>query len=293
VSGTAVDGVTTWAPAAARSADAPRRGRVVVARGPRGSIVTRAYAESPLKWLTPANHGHAAWLFAASYGGGLVGGDHLDIDLDVAPGAAAFLSTQASTKVYRSSAGASTTLGARVAADGLLVSLPDPVVSFADSTYRQHQAFEIDPSAGLIALDWMASGRHGFGERWAFSGYASTTTLRLGPRLALYDAVRLDAADGDLARRAGRFDVLAVIVVAGERLATEAVRLLATVAAMPIERRGPVVLSAAPLPGPMPAPPGCVVRLAGARIEDVRRAIRGLLDGLPALLGDDPWARKW
>jgi urease accessory protein len=275
------------------AAPSVRRGAVVIARGPRGSTVTRAYAESPLKWLTPANHGDAAWLFAASYGGGLVGGDRLAIDVDVQAGAAAFLSTQASTKVYRSSAGASTRLIASAGAGALLVSLPDPVVCFAGSDYRQTQAFTIDPSAGLIALDWMTSGRRGSGERWAFDAYASTTTLRVGGRLVLHDAVRLSAVDGDLAARAGRIDVLAAVIVAGERLACAAASVLATVAAMPVERRGAVLMSAAPLPGQPSAPPGCVLRVAGTEVESVRRTLRDLLAFVPGLLGDDPWARKW
>ena len=272
---------------------APRRGVVAVTRGPRGSTVTRAYAESPLKWLTPATRGEAAWVFAASYGGGLVGGDHLDVEVDVEPGAAAFLSTQASTKVYRSTAGASTRLAARVADGGLLVSLPDPVVCFASSAYRQTQTFAIEASAGLVAVDWMTSGRRGSGERWAFDAYASTTSLRIDDRLVLHDAVRLSAIDGDLALRAGRLDVLAVVVIAGERLAAEAGRIVAAISAMPVERRAAVLLSAAPLPGLALAPPGCVLRLAGAHVEDVRVVLRRLLDFVPGLLGDDPWARKW
>jgi urease accessory protein len=274
-------------------APAVRRGVVAVVAGPRRSTVTRAYAESPLKWLMPGNAGRAAWVFAASYGGGLVGGDHLGLDVDVGPGAAAMLSTQASTKVYRSPTGASTRLAARVGEGALLVSLPDPVACFAGSTYRQVQTFDLDPSAGLVALDWMASGRRGSGERWAFDGYTSTTRLHVDGRLALHDVVRLERADGDLSARAGRFDVLATAVIAGSRVATDATRLLAAVAAMPIQRRAAVVVSAAPLPGLSLAPPGCIVRLAGAHVEDVRHVLRTLLDFVPGHLGDDPWARKW
>jgi urease accessory protein len=272
---------------------AVRRGLVAVAAGPRGSTVTRAYAESPLKWLTPANGGPAAWIFAASYGGGLVGGDHLSLEVDVGSGASALLSTQASTKIYRSAHGASTRLAARIGEGALLVSLPDPVVCYAGSDYRQTQTFDLDPSGGLVALDWMASGRRGCGERWAFDGYAASTSLRVGGRLVLRDAVRLDRADGDLAARAGRFDVLAMAIVAGDRLAADAARLLAAVSAMPVERRAAVVMSAAALPGLALAPPGCIVRVAGAHVEDVRRVLRSLLDFVPVHLGDDPWARKW
>ncbi len=280
-------------PVEANARPAVRRGVVAVAAGPRGSTVTRAYAESPLKWLMPGNGGHAAWVFAASYGGGLVGGDHLSLEMDVAAGAAALLSTQASTKIYRSATGASTRLAARVGERALLVSLPDPVVCFAGSDYRQTQTFEVDSSGGLVAVDWMASGRRGSGERWAFDGYASTTCVRIDGRLALHDAVRLDRADGDLAARAGRFDVLAVAVIAGERLAGDATRLVSAVSARPVERRAAVVVSAAGLPGLALAPAGCVVRLASAHVEDVRRVLRDLLDFVPGHLGDDPWARKW
>lgn len=281
--------VATIEPMLSTGRDA-RRAAARVARGPRGCLVTRAYAESPLKWLTPGNRGDAAWLFAASYGGGLVGGDHLAIDVAIDPGARALLSTQASTKVYRSPAGASTTLDARIGSGGLLASLPDPVVCFAASSYRQTQAFDLGDGGGLIALDWMTSGRRGSGERWAFDRYASTTTLRVDGRLVLHDAVRLDAADGDLSGRLGRFDVLALIVVAGSLLADDAERLVAAVNAGPLARRPAVLASASPIPGGVP---GAVVRFAGASLEDVRRAIRGALDFVPALLGDDPWARKW
>jgi len=262
---------------------------VTVARGPRGSVVTRAYAASPLKWLTPRSGGGAAWLFAASYGGGLVGGDRLDLEVRVEAGASAFLSTQASTKVYRSAAGAEVALRARVAPGGLLVSVPDPVVCFADSSYRQTQRFELEAGAGLVAVDWMTSGRLGSGERWAFVDYASTTTLHVDGRLAMHDAVRLSRRDGDLAIRLGRVDVLALAVIAGDSLAIEAARAVDAVAGIGPARRPEVMVSASALPGGG----GCVIRLAGTRVEAVRERVRALLDFVPALLGDDPWARKW
>ena len=265
------------------------RGALTIARAPRRSVVTRAYAESPLKWLTPrATRGESAWAFASSYGGGFVGGDRLAIDVTVEPGACGLISTQASTKVYRSREGAAMTLSVAVGAGGLLVSLPDPVVCYAGSTFRQRQAFELDAGAGVVALDWMTSGRLGHGERWAFDSYASATTIRVAGRLAIHDAVRLSTDDGDLAPRLGRFDVLAIVVVAGEPLADHASRMVAAVAAIAPARRLPVVMSAAATAGP-----GCVVRIAGTGVEGVRQAVRDLLAFVPALLGDDPWARKW
>jgi urease accessory protein len=97
------------------------------------TVVTHAYATSPLRLLMPANPGDAAWVYTSSFGGGLVDGDRLVVDADVGLGASVFLSTQASTKVYRSPGGTSTELHARVAGGALLVVAPDPVVCFAES----------------------------------------------------------------------------------------------------------------------------------------------------------------
>ena len=94
------------------------------------TVVATAFAASPLRLLTPGNHGDAAWVFLASLGGGLLDGDRIDIDVDVGEGASALLGTQASTKVYRSagsatgSLGSSQRLSARVAAGARLDGRP-------------------------------------------------------------------------------------------------------------------------------------------------------------------------
>ena len=108
-------------------------------------------------------------------------------------------------------------------------------------------------------------------------------------RDARYIASRRISTVVYLAARMGRFDVLAVAVIAGDPLAIEASRAVDAVAAIAPSPRPDVMMSAAALPGGG----GCVVRLAGERVEAVRQRLRGVLDFVPALLGDDPWARKW
>ena len=54
--------------------------------GVRGvTVLTRASATSPLKLLNPRNAGASAWVYAATYGGGLVGGDSLSMRVEVGP----------------------------------------------------------------------------------------------------------------------------------------------------------------------------------------------------------------
>ena len=266
----------------------PGCGRLVVARNRDRSFVCRAFATSPLRLLTPSNHGHAAWIFTSSYGGGLVDGDTISLQTTVGAGACAFVSTQASTKVYRSPHGTQVEMVGEVCDNGLLILTPDPVVCFAQSRYHQMQRFDLAVGAGLVLLDWVSSGRRESGERWAFDEYVSRTTVRVGGRLIVHDALALRALDGDLAERLGDYDVLAMALVIGASLKLEAEHIVAKVGDQPVRQRSERLLAAAPLEGG-----GCVLRVAGRSVEDVSYALRGFLNFVPTLLGDNPWVRKW
>jgi urease accessory protein len=250
--------------------------------------VTQAFATSPLRLLTPANHGEAAWIYQSSYGGGLVDGDSIDLDVTVAPAATAFVSTQAATKVYRSPRGTQAMTRGRVGPGAVLVMAPDPVVCFTGARYRQRQRFDIDGSGGLVLVDGLVSGRYAAGERWAFDEYHSVIDVTVSGRRIVYDAIALRAADGPLADRLGRFDVLAVGLVIGAAFAAEIASLLELASGQAVTRRAGQLMTIAPL-----GEAGCLVRIAGSSLEAVGRSLRTLLQFVPDRLGDDPWRRKW
>lgn len=264
-------------------------GRLAVARVGARSVVARAFATSPLKLLTPRNHGAGAWIYTSTYGGGLVGGDAIAIEIDVAAGALAFLGSQASTKVYRSAQLSQASLSARVEAGATLIVLPDPVVCFADSRYEQRQQIDLAADSGLVLVDWMTSGRSGSGERWMFDRYRSSLEIRRNERLVVKDAVTLASADGPLLTRGGRFNVLALAVVMGTAFAGHVVSRLSADATKrqprPLADR---LVSLAPI-----GVDGFVLRVAGHSVEAVGATLRDYLSFLPAALGDDPWIRKW
>jgi urease accessory protein len=270
-------------------------GRALLAVDDRGgrSVVTRARATSPLKLLTPRNHGHAAWVYLASYGGGLLDGDALDVDVQLGPDACAMISTQSWTKVYRpregSNRGASLALNACVKAGGTLLLLPDPVVCFAGARFEQLQRIDLEEGAGLVLVDWVGAGRRAAGERWQFAHYTSRLTVCRGGRLSFVDRCLLSPLHGSLPERLGRFNVLCTILVVGPTLASPVERVLALAAGGPAGRRSPMLFSVSRLQ----QGDGAVVRLAGESFEHVALRVRGILDFVPPLLGDDPWARKW
>jgi urease accessory protein len=238
--------------------------------------------------LTPANHGHAAWVFTSTFGGGLVGGDAIRLEARVDEGATLVLLTQASTKVYRADRETSTALTASVEGHGTLIVLPDPVVAFAGASYSQRQHVRLAAAATLVFVDWFTAGRQASGERWAFSRYASRLAIERAGRRILTDALRLDVADGEIGRRMGRFNAVCTIVLSGGAAGAASATLRERIGAEPVGSVAPVITSAAPL-----GDDGGVFRIAGVSVEAVAARVRDFLSFLPALLGDDPWSRKW
>ncbi len=271
-----------------RAARRPGYGRIAVEQTRGRSVIRSVYATSPLRLLTPKNHGHAVWIYTSSYGGGLVDGDTITIQATIGTDSQAFLSTQSATKVYRSPRGTAVTLHADVEENGLFVSVPDAVVCFAGARYRQTQRINLAAGAGLILLDWLTSGRRESGERWVFNEYLSRTIIRLDGRLMVHDALALRAADGELVTRLGRYDVLAVVVVIGRLLQGDVDQMMARVRDERVRRHADRVVTVSPV-----SKVGCVLRVAGQSVEDVEYTLRDLLHFVPRLLGDSPWARKW
>ena len=110
------------------------RGRLSFLRVGATTAVSEAYADSPLRILTPRNHGEAAWAYTGSLGGGLVGGDRLRMEVTLGQSARAFISTQGPTRVYRSAHDCESELHASVGPGAALFLLPDPVACFAGRT---------------------------------------------------------------------------------------------------------------------------------------------------------------
>jgi urease accessory protein len=190
--------------------------------------------------------------------------------------------------VYRSPEGTSVDLDAVVEEGGLLIAWPDPVVCFAGSTYRQRQHFELHANASIVVVDWMTSGRRASGERWLFETYSSRSSIRADGTPVLLDSLLLSPADGPLAARMGRFDVIATVAVYGCLVKSHAARILDDVSALPVARSAESLIAAAPI-----GSQGCLLRMAGRSVEHVTGLLRHHLSFVSGLLGDDPWARKW
>jgi len=255
------------------------------------SAVTSARASNPLKLLLPRSRGPSVWAYLSSFGGGFVAGDETRLEVELGPGARCFVTTQASTKIYRNPRmrPCSHHFRAKLAEDSLLVLAPEPIQAFAESSYVQRQEFHLQPRAGLVLVDWYCSGRAARGELWDFASLRSRNEIFVGEERVLLDSLLLDASSGHLrgTHRLGRFNCLALVVVIGDALAAHAAPMLADIATQPVVPRAPLVLSGSPLRN------GVLLRVAGESLETVGREIQRQLRFIPDLLEDDPWSRKW
>lgn len=255
------------------------------------TATTRCGANAPLKFLTPTRRGDAAWVYANTFGGGLVAGDHIDITLDAGPRITAVLTTQASTKIFhqQDGTGAQQHLAATVADDAKLLVLPDPLTCFADAIYRQTQRFALGSTASLVLLDWITAGRSASGERWDFAEYRSLNAVTVEGQEILFDQTRLTAdtlaVAGPLS--VGDYDVLANVFLVGPAVRDGCDELQRWADAQPLrDEEGFVV-------GFSPTAWGGVLRLAGRDVQTVTDLLKQRLYFTQPWLGGCRWDRKW
>jgi len=141
--------------------------------------ITQLSARAPAKFIpmrnTTQQQSGAAWVALGGYGGGLLGGDHINLSVRAEAGSTLALTTQSSQKVYHAKPDgkhSGQTLDATVGADALLCLTPDPLVPFKGSRFTQKQSIRLeDATASALVVDWVGAGRASRGERWQFSDY--------------------------------------------------------------------------------------------------------------------------
>ena len=159
---------------AVRTATVGRVGRLVleyVRQGDR-TVFHRTQCQTPWHLLPPIylDDSGSAYTLLVNPSGGLVGGDHLSIDLSVGPRAHVLISTPSANRVYRSlSQEAVQDVTITVEKEGILEWLPEHTIPFAGSRFRQQIDVQLRPGATVVLWDAVASGRIAHGERWRFA----------------------------------------------------------------------------------------------------------------------------
>lgn len=290
-------------------------GKVVVERIGGKSTVTRCFSKYPLKFIIPRKVGSSqtdvVWIYSLTYGGGIVSGDSISCDLTIGDGCTTVLTTQASTKVYKSlqSKCCEQVLEARIGSGAFLAVIPDPVTCFSTAKYSQKQVFKVSADSNLLIVDWITSGRHESGERWDFELYKSTNNIFLeGDQPLFLDAILLEQGSiTSIAERMQDYQVLAMVILLGPKLQHVQNQVQQNVKNMMSEqlRMPSTALRAygktnndhrltkpafiASCSGFGPKGVGVVVRIAATTTESVYRFLQHQLLSLEPLLGVSPY----
>ncbi|XP_020538036.1 urease accessory protein D isoform X2 [Jatropha curcas] len=201
-------------------------GKITVEKVRGRSTVTSCFSKYPLKFMIPAKVGpskiDAVWIYTLTYGGGIVYGDSMSCEFIIGDGCTAVLTTQASTKVYKSlgSKCSEQFVEAKIGSDSLLAVIPDPVTCFSTARYSQKQVFRVLSNSSLVIVDWITSGRHERGEKWDFDLYKSTNNIFLDEDQPLFlDTVLLEQESiATITERMRDYQVIAMVILLGPKL---------------------------------------------------------------------------
>ncbi|OIW01486.1 hypothetical protein TanjilG_19412 [Lupinus angustifolius] len=201
-------------------------GSVVVEKVGGRSSVTSCLSRYPLKFIIPRKVGSSrtdvVWVYSLTYGGGIVSGDHILCKFSVEDECTMVLTTQASTKVYKSEGSkvSQQILEARVGSNALLAIIPDPVTCFSTARYYQKQILSVSSDSNLVIVDWITSGRYESGEKWDFDLYRSTNNIFLQDGQPLFlDTILLDKEKmGSIQEHMQDYQVIAMIVLLGPKM---------------------------------------------------------------------------
>jgi len=161
-----------------------RDGALRLAFERRGGRTVLATAQSvlPLQVLAPlALDDPACVVPMLNPTGGVLGGDRLEVDVTLAPGAHACLTTPSATKVYRAPAEAARQrVRLSVGAEAVVEWVPDHTIPFAGSAFAQSLEVDLARGARAIVVDAFAAGRVARGEAWRFAELSSALVVRDG-----------------------------------------------------------------------------------------------------------------
>ena len=103
--------------------------------------------------------------------GGVLGGDTLELSVEVGDGASVQLTSTGATRLYRCRPCAPAAVqrqSFKVGRDALLEYLPDELIPFSGARYRQETVIELSDGAGLFWWETVAPGRAARGETFEY-----------------------------------------------------------------------------------------------------------------------------
>lgn len=213
------------------------------------------------------------WVFVVTTSGCVLQGDRMALEIDLAPGAEAHVTTQAATKIHTMDANCAVqTQALTLGAGAYLEFLPDPLIPHRGSRFLTDTSIAIDPSATLLYAETLLPGRkhHHADESFGFDLYASTVAAARPDGTPLFTEKFVVEPRVQALRRAGAmgdFDVFGNVLLLTPR---EHVDRVWTEAGAGVDLAAGLAFGACRLPNDA----GIVFKVLGRESHQVRRKIR-------------------
>ena len=252
------------------------------------TVFARTNARTPWHLLPPIylDESGAAYTLLLNPSGGLVGGDHLSIDMRLGSEAHVLISTPSANRVYRSSKDDSVQdIEIRLGPGAVLEWVPEATIPFAGSRFHQSIHVTLGQGATLLLWDAIAAGRIACGERWAFTSLTNDIRITTASGSSLIERYDLSSAtEPGCVGLASEWDYVASLFMVGEEVGDDLWSRLENELAEILDRHPGLVLGGVS----RPEISGLAVKLVARSAPDLAAtcdalwtAIRRTLWGLP------------
>ncbi|MET1250190.1 urease accessory protein UreD [Sporolactobacillus sp. STCC-11] len=157
------------------------------------TIASHVYFHGALKVIRPQydrGSGRIKYILV-NLGGGYLQGDQYTIRLSLKDNAEVHLTTQAATKIYKSERDSVLQqIAIQMKNSSILEYIPNPIIPYKDSHYRQLQHIEMDHSSALFLSEILTSGYDPNNAKFSFKQVDLTTKVIYDNQLSVFDRLR-------------------------------------------------------------------------------------------------------
>lgn len=173
--------------------------------------------------MYPDNTGQV-YYYVMNPGGGYVDGDRYLMELELGEQAQALITTQSSTKIYRTPNQPVLQLTEVILKQGSCLEwLPDPIIAYRHARYEQRTVIRMERSAALISAEMITPGWSPDGMQFSYDELALKTDIYMDGQRVLYDNLKLRPRGRqmlDMGRMDGQTHLGSMFVI-GERATPE------------------------------------------------------------------------
>ncbi|WP_040206090.1 urease accessory protein UreD [Neobacillus jeddahensis] len=165
------------------------------ARKGRKTILKESYSEGAFKLTRPLylTQTGEAYFYIMNPGGGYVDGDSYRMKIFLEDAAVAVLTTQSSTKIYKTkSKPAYQEMDIYLKSGSVLEYLPDPVIAYQDACFKQNMVVRMEPDSSFLCSDIITPGWAPDGSWFQYDLVQSKVKIYMGERIVLFDHVKLE-----------------------------------------------------------------------------------------------------